>query len=352
MKDYRFSNRMAYFRELTAFARQAGQGDRIAVMAMSFDPSAQPVGTLAQALTEAAGRGAQVVLSVDALNFIFNYDPPQLGPLWFGVKLSTQSPEPFGGCFSALEALQEAGGRYVVTNQPKRRFTLPQARRSHSKLAVLNDRVYIGGHNLGRPEDLDVMVSWDDRATADYLFDFTNKVANTGSPRRALHNHDARRQVDDDTILLFDAGVPRQSLILDEALQLIDEAQERIFMTCQYFPGGRTGQHLAAALRRGVDVTLHYSPPKAQGHEAPAHHLYALREQMRLPAKLFVHQLPKHYLPKLHAKVLVSEKAAMIGSHNYVVQGVRLGTAEIALHSRDREFGVALVAAVTALLPK
>ena len=34
--------------------------------------------------------------------------------------------------------------------------------------------------------------------------------------------------------------------------------------------------------------------------------------------------------PKLHAKVLVSERCAIIGSHNYVWQGVRFGTAEIA----------------------
>ncbi len=338
---YHFSSRMEYFQELTDFARHAGKGDRMSVATMVFTAEEPAIGEMIYEMTNAARRGARVILSVDAFSFLLGQHLKP-GPLWFGTELSARSPEPFGERFAALKTLAEAGGAYVITNRPKRRFTIPQAGRSHIKFAVLNDRIYIGGHNLERPSDIDVMAHWDDHGAADYLLGFTQAVVKTGSPRMVLHGHDVQRRLNDDTTLLIDAGTPRQSLILDEAWQLIDEAEERLFMTCQYFPGGRTGQHLARALQRGVQVTLYYSHPSAQDSEAAGHHLYALRERLRLPAELFTHRLPKNY-PKLHAKVLVSEKAAMLGSHNYVVQGVRLGTSEIALLSKDPVFGQQLV---------
>jgi len=343
---YHFTDRPEYFRELIDFARRAGPNDRIAVATMAFHPEEPMIGELAHELTAAAGRGARIILSVDAINFLRNDHPPKPGPLWYGTKLSARSPEPYGSRFATLETLRAAGGTYVITNRPTRRFTIPQAGRSHIKYAVLGSRIYIGGNNLDKYRTMDVMVSWDDPATADYIYHFAADVARTASPRITLKEQDVQRQIDDGTTLLIDAGVPRQSIILDTALQLIDEAEERIFMTCQYFPGGRTGQHLTAAIHRGVDVTLYYSPPRAHGRHAPGHYLYELRERRRNSAELFKHRLPISN-PKLHAKVLVSEKAAMLGSHNYVVQGVHLGTAEIALLSQDRDFAATLEKQIT-----
>jgi len=334
---YRFTDRLGYFQELIDFAREAGPDDRMAVAAMSFHPQDLIIKELMRELTSAAGRGARVTLLVDAINFTRSSNPSRFGPLWYSARLSTHSPKPFGDCFASLEALKTAGGTYVITNRPARPFSNPYAGRSHIKFAVLNNRVYIGGNNLDKYNTMDVMTSWEDRVTADYIHNFAVDTVRTASPRTTLQGQDVRHKVDDDTVLLIDAGVSRQSIILDEALELIDEAQERIFMTCQYFPGGRTGQHLAAAIRRGVNVALYYSPPNAHGMHAPGHYIYELRERGRTHAGLFKHRLPIGD-PKLHAKVLVTEQGAMLGSHNYVVQGVQMGTAEIALHSRSRYF--------------
>ncbi|HEY4160507.1 MAG TPA: phospholipase D-like domain-containing protein [Candidatus Saccharimonadales bacterium] len=348
---YRFTDRPGYFQELIDFARGAGPGDRIAVATMSFHPEEPVIDELTLELTNAARHGAHVALLADAINFTRSVHPSKPGPLWYGAELTARSPRPFGGRFATLETLQAAGGTYVITNRPTRRFTIPQVGRSHIKYAVLNNRIYIGGNNLDKYRTMDVMVSWDDPATADYIYNFAADVTQTASPRITLKERDVQRQIDGDTTLLIDAGVPRQSRILDAALQLIDEAQERIFMTCQYFPGGRTGQHLAAAMRRGVDVTLYYSPPSVHGLQTPGHYLYELHERGHNPAGLFKHRLPAGY-PKLHAKVLVTEKGAMLGSHNYVVQGVRLGTAEIALCSRNKDFGTELEKAITRTIQK
>ena len=70
--------------------------------------------------------------------------------------------------------------------------------------------------------------------------------------------------------------------------------------------------------------------------------MHQMRERMRnLPEHFFAGRLGK-LVPKLHAKVLASEKAAIVGSHNYVIQGVNFGTAELALHSMDPAFALAV----------
>lgn len=195
------------------------------------------------------------------------------------------------------------------------------------------------------------MVSWQDTQTADWLFDTMRQVADQQSTKTALGGVDRGFTIDSNTTLLLDAGTPKQSLILDEAYKLIDSAKDSIFLTCQYFPGDATAQHLKAAYARGVKVTVIYSHPSAHGQlKAPAHHAYAAKERLRVPREFFAHRLPKG-APLLHAKILVTDAGSMVGSHNYVVQGVNFGTAELAMLSRDLKFGRALIDKITKQLP-
>jgi phosphatidylserine/phosphatidylglycerophosphate/cardiolipin synthase-like enzyme len=186
------------------------------------------------------------------------------------------------------------------------------------------------------------MVGWRDKKAADWVYDWVTKIVATGSTKETFASKDRQLELSPSLRILLDAGKPKQSIIYDCALQLIDEAQESIFFTCQYFPGGRTGKHLLKAYDRGVDVRIVYSHPLAHGPKAPAHWLYNTRERLRLPAALFSEQRAAK-APTVHAKVIATEKGAIVGSHNYVPQGVWLGTAEIALLSNDPEFSKALV---------
>jgi hypothetical protein len=61
------------------------------------------------------------------------------------------------------------------------------------------------------------------------------------------------------------------------------------------------------------------------------------RESLRVPKGFFTEMLPRGG-DTLHAKLLITDTGTMIGSHNYVAAGVLLGTAEIALLSRDKDF--------------
>jgi phosphatidylserine/phosphatidylglycerophosphate/cardiolipin synthase-like enzyme len=166
---------------------------------------------------------------------------------------------------------------------------------------------------------------------------------------RALEDHDQTLQLGDGIELLVDAGQRGQSLILDRAFQIVDAAQTELTITCQYYPGGETARRLAAAGRRGVRVRVFHSPPSIHGRLAPLHRLYNWRESRTDSPGITRYQLPDGS-PKIHAKVIYSESAALVGSHNYVNAGVRFGTGETALYVPDEVFVKHLDATINTLI--
>lgn len=330
--------RPAYYQELVYQIARTKPGERVLIATMSFKPEKLDIQPILDELNAAAHRNVNVHLIVDAYAFLVGYhDTP--GPLVFSKKLSMKHmPQPFRTRLEALEALRENGGNYTIINRPPKRLSNPLAGRSHMKLAVINDLIYIGGCNLSTVDHLDLMIRWQDRSTADWLEKLMNEVINTGSVRQPLAQKDLTRNINDHTTLLIDCGKPKQSRIFDTALDLIDQAQTHIILTSQYFPNNSIAQHLAGASSRGVRVSVIYNNPSR--HDFPYKPLMRgvlWRERRRLPAAFFEHELPKDH-DYLHAKLLVTDQGVIIGSHNFVPTGVRFGTAEIALITTDTDF--------------
>lgn len=305
---------------------------------MVFQPEESEIGRLLEALQGAARRGADVRLMIDAYSFIVkrNITP---GPLLFQKTLPRRLFGIYRQRFAPLDELRRSGGHYTIVNPPKRALAMPFAGRSHIKFAVINNSVFIGGCNLSSPHELDMMSEWQDEQTADWLCDFEEQVATNGSVKATLNNKDLSKALSKSESLLIDSGVPDQSIIYDKALALIDQAERHIYLTCQFFPNDKTSQHLAAAVRRGVDVKVVYNHPSQ--HSFPLnllHHGVKQHEKIKHPKELFDHQLPKQY-PYIHAKLLATDKGTLLGSHNYVRAGVKLGTAEIALFTTNAKFG-------------
>lgn len=334
--DFTFYTKPEYYGDLTARIGKLGKGGRVALAAMSFKPQYPAVQELMAALGAAAQRGVDVNFTVDAYIYL-NDDRHLLGPLFFNRELPQHMAAPFRVRQKILDELRAQGVHAAVTNWPRRPFRNPFSGRSHIKYAVINDRLYIGGCNLTSPERLDVMVSWQNSTAADWLYDFAqNMVRSQGSS--FMHGEDVDFPIDASTELLVDAGKPKQSTIFQHAMQLIDEAGKEVLITCQYFPNNVTARHLIAAHKRGVKVTVIYNhPSKFPRPQNLLHHAVVVRERLRTPPILFKQQLPtdRHYL---HAKIIATESAAIIGSHNYVMAGVNFGTAEIALLRRDPAF--------------
>jgi phosphatidylserine/phosphatidylglycerophosphate/cardiolipin synthase-like enzyme len=336
-KPLRVYTRMEYFNLLVQLTGRTKRGERIAITTMPFDPEQPVIAELMRALCAAAARGVHVYFAVDAYTFLVRSGKVLPGPLWFHDKLPDTMPRPFENRLSILRALAKNGGHCAITNIPPKAFANPYAGRSHIKAAVIGDYVLVGGCNLESPTEVDCMVGLEQADTADWLYRLITNLVGTSSTSQTFEKRDRTHTIDSTTQLFIDAGVPGQSTIYRRALQLIDDAREHIFFTCQFFPGGQTGQHLLAAYKRGVDVRIIYAHPSEHGQTALGHWLYNTRERMRLPAALYADGR-KHGTRYLHAKVIATEQGAMVGSHNYVTQGVNLGTAEIALLSLDPDF--------------
>lgn len=341
--DFRMLSRADYFKSLAADVRRTKPGDRILLATTVVEPRPTLVAELLAALNQAAARGVQVQFFIDSYAFLISDKTRAPGPLWFSKTLGEPLRREFRDRLLVLKHLAENGGRYTITNPPGRGFTIPQRGRSHLKLALVNDVVYICGSNLNNPAEIDINLRWQDGAMADRLHKLMNKVARAETVRTSLHDKDQILKIDPRTRLFIDAGVPKQSVIFEQALQMIEDAREWIVFTSQYFPPGASTEALVRAVQRGVQVRYFLSHPSMHpAIESQFHKIAQWRARQRLPAELFAYRLPKGL--HLHAKLLATEHGAMIGSHNYAQLGVDLGTAEIALKRDDPAFARQAVA--------
>jgi phosphatidylserine/phosphatidylglycerophosphate/cardiolipin synthase-like enzyme len=326
-----------YHTEVLHSVRATRAGDRIAIMTMSFEPSEEITAALMQELIAAAKRKVHVTLVIDAISLMVQ-DMIPVGPLYTLPNPIPKWRLSFNAKFHILNELRDNGGSYCITNIPERPLTNPFAGRSHIKFTVINDTAYLGGCNLSKTWGLDLMMRLENKKTVDWMYDFILSVSQKGNVATALEGKDLRTQLDKETDLLIDAGRKGQSLIYKEALDLIDGANDWIVLTCQFFPGRSTAEHIVAAQKRGVTVTVYFDPIWSRAPVLrPPHWIAERQERNKYPAELFEHRLPKG-LPRLHAKLIATEQGAMIGSHNYVVQGVAYGTAEAAILRKNPQF--------------
>jgi phosphatidylserine/phosphatidylglycerophosphate/cardiolipin synthase-like enzyme len=334
-----------YFRAVTRDIVGAKRGDRILLTTMNFDPRDPLARDIVTELIAASKRGAKVNLAIDAHDFL-QTNKLHLGPLWFHTEMPAKVDAQSRQRLALGEALRATGGVFAITNQPHRAHSSPVSGRSHIKAAIINDKIYLGGCNLNNANQLDLMISWYDATTADWLYTTLKTMVDTENTKTAFHGIDQSFAVDSRTTLLIDAGVRQQSRIFDEALAFIDEAQDWLAITCQFFPHGITAEHLARASRRGVHIKIMYNRPYKHGAYAPIQQGVVWRERLRgRPASFFASALPTQS-PYIHAKLIASEKGAIIGSHNYVAEGVKFGTAEIALLRHDAAFGLEALATI------
>lgn len=335
---FTFYTAQEYRSQLTEAVRATRPGDRVLLMTMTFDPTEPQTAALMHESELAAARGVHVNLGVDAHSFLVN--PRHFpGPMFMRRTLPKRVPPLFRHKLDILESINaQTTGRADIINIPKRGYHLPVAGRSHIKAAIVNDHVWIGGCNLEGEHKIDLMVGWESEETATMLYGILLKIIRSRNASRALGNTDYSIPIEAGAHLLIDAGVRNQSIILDEALQLIDSADDWVYMTGQFFPNDVTAKHLSPAVRdRGVRSEIVFTHPRHHGFIGGlGQQVSIMRERVRVPKALLQNAL-KRDDPLVHAKLLATNKGLMLGSHNYVSAGVRLGTAEIALCCKDEQ---------------
>ena len=140
-----------------------------------------------------------------------------------------------------------------------------------------------------------------------------------------------------DAKLLVDAGLKGQSVVFDEALSIVDEAQESLVYASEQFPNEKIGKHRLRAYERGVDVKIAVNHPNSHDRYRFVHSAILAAAKKKYPSEFFAYQLSED-APTLHTKAIASERRAMIGSHNLNTIGVNLGTAEMDVASSDPDF--------------
>ena len=323
-----------YFDDLITRISKTGEGDKVTLATMILFPVDPMVKRIVEELAAAAIRGANVTLWFDAHTFLI-LRGQRLGPLFFRKNMPGQVTASFRPAHEAIMHLRRSGVKCLMTNVPGKVLSNPLSGRSHIKFSLINDRVYIGGCNLDRSTNLDVMVAWDDSSTVEWLEALVASTELTGQVKLATGGMDEQHSLDGGESLLLDAGVAGQSIIFDKALQMIDRSKKYVTLTCQFFPNDLTIRHLLAAYNRGVKVKIIYNhPSKHLWPQFALHFAVEKSSKLRLPESFFKGVVDANR-PYLHAKILITEEGVMIGSHNYVRAGVSLGTAEIALFSHN-----------------
>jgi phosphatidylserine/phosphatidylglycerophosphate/cardiolipin synthase-like enzyme len=335
---FQFITNREYFDELIVSLRATKRGDRVLLMSMLLEPTEPEIAVIMREMEHAASRGVRVSLAVDAHSFLVNAPTHMPGPLWARRSLPKNVPKIFRHKLRILESINNyPTGNADIINLPRSSVSVPIAGRSHIKTAIINDRIFLGGCNLGFTHFIDVMISWHDRQSADSLYQILLDIIGSKHSGRAMSWHDKNVSVTQNASIFIDSGRRGQSEIFKEALALIDSARDWLIITGQYFPNAVTAGHLLKAAKRGVKVEVIYSHPKHQGLIGGlGQQVSILRERTRLPKVLFENALSRND-PMLHAKLIASDAGVMIGSHNYVRAGVMLGTAEIALKSSDEK---------------
>lgn len=337
MPDYELYTKPEFLADITKRIGALQASDRVALATMSFDAAYPAVGELFETLAAAAQRGVNVSLAVDAYNFLKGKDQ-FFGPLFWQNEMppASQLKGEFLTKQQQLDALTKAGVRVSITNQPRRRLSNPFGGRSHIKFAVINQRLYLGGCNLDNPNNLDLMAGWQDPGLADELYAFSESMHAAGG-LAFMAGQDRQMNCSLGTIFI-DAGKKRQSLILRQGLAVIGQAKASLLFASQFFPNRATASAIRAAYKRGTKVSIRFNhPANFTRNERLPQYLNIMYARLTMPAGFLSGQLPRSQT-YLHAKIIATESAAMIGSHNYISTGVNFGTAEIALLSHETSF--------------
>lgn len=340
--NFEFYTTKQYFLHLTKSVSKTVKGDRVVLTAMSFDPKDKLITLLMEEMVLASKRGVKTLIIIDSYTFISN-GFSKIVPFVFSTRQNHRNSP----IIKSLEQLKAVGGRYTVLNKPRNPFSLIYSGRFHAKLAIVNDHVYVGGCNLTETSRIDMMVGWENAVIANKLADVCDKITDPNYRQKVFDGRDLKIELSKSASLLFDAGIKGQSLIMAKAFEIIDAADMSIFFACQYYPNSLTARRLIKAANRGVNVTILFNHPDQ--HSFPnslIHRLVMLKQSWLSPANLNIVKLPKteHYM---HAKLIATEKSAILGSHNYIIAGVKFGTTEIALYEDGFDFSDRAIKALT-----
>jgi len=264
---------------------------------------------ISEALVSAKRRGLDVSVKVDSfVNMATSDVPNQL----IGIMRSDGGRREFQKEMTQkmLKEFIDEGIDFEITNPPGIFGNLELGyHRNHKKMFIVDDSLYMGGLNLSQSvferEDF-VMRIQDPEIVSQAALIFKSKENDTGK--------NVEISCGTDTKFLIDGG-SRESLILNKAIELINNSTSRIDFMSKHSPSGEIKSAMIKAKSRGVKIRTYSSKQDNFGGV-------------------------ESYAPdrgNAHAKLLIVDDSAIFGSHNFDWLLVALRTEEVSLLTTRRE---------------
>lgn len=236
--------------------------------------------------------------------------------------------------FNELRAL---GVEVHFINEPGliNKHLLPFAGRDHRKTIFIHHQSgenisYFGAANFGDYKTNDYMIKVSEPEIIKAL-EKTISYINDNKPENDL--------VFDCTsfcTILMDRGRPLRSIIYEEGIKLIKSAKKRLIYVSQLLPEPPILQHFISAAKSGVSVEI-IIPAKEHPQVGSFPYSIAFR-YAQLQTNRNNIALKHSSLGFTHAKVLLSDNIALVGSHNLSFMGILSGTVELSAEVTESQF--------------
>lgn len=225
-----------------------------------------------------------------------------------------------------------------AAKNPVETSTLPTAHVATRHAATSNRKIaYFGGMNFDYSDSADFMVKFEGNPAQEI-----SRALNDIHEGRITE--DATRPLDEHSMLFVDAGKSGESAILKEAVDMIANAKTSVENTSLAFPDGPIAKALSGAAKKQPSVKTEVIVSSASVSKSFLG-FGQIFELVRTKNKLMstlrrngasVIQNPKH----VHAKLLIvdrgtSNQRAYFGTHNLSAAGVKAGTREWGIFTKD-----------------
>lgn len=301
--------------------------DRIWIQAMHFT-SGDVTGYIKDAVDRGIEKNLDVRLYIDAYTTRTVTGKPRLIPV---LKPSQRSRMKANA--EMLKRLKESlpeGSFYLMNDFNLFTRMFPIAGRNHSKIYVVDDKVWIGGVNLSDGDffQTDVMVKLRHPSITDAIEEQFERI----SSGELKHNYSV--DCGGGYRLLFDAGIPNDSIILDEAVQMIDQAGEGdIYYVSPFLPDGSLLNSLIQKSQQGQAVHVITSNKDHPSFQKFPYYLSTL--EFRLKGNKTGNFDICYQDGYVHMKAIKTAREVLFGSSNFVRAGIMIGTQECAVRSSD-----------------
>ncbi len=303
----------------------------IYIESMIFE-SGEILDEIVDSLISAAQRGVKVKVIRDWISQVYVKDELPIFVIPF-TEFWRKAKKVHARNLEIIKKLSETSNIDITVNNKKKFLNLFFSffGRNHMKLYVVDNLCWIGGINLSDKsfEKIDFVVKIDNsNLTQEIINVFENNFEN-----KKIYDFN---KIIGDVDVLVDGGKRGSSIIYKEAIEIISSAKTQIIFMSQFIPDGKILEKILEKAREGINIyVITSNSDNGIFTKYPQRYFYLkFLKKIKNFSNIKLIHLEKH----VHVKLIDVDNSRLIfGSHNFVMPGVRFGTKEIALKTKNSE---------------